>query len=88
MGIFGVFSHCFMWEVLVFCIKTGIAFQPLRMDLPTYTAYSAFGKPLSENDRKTLKRMAEDPYFDKQIPLFEQMLLTGIKLEQEAIING
>ena len=74
-----------IWKDL--CIKTGIGFQTLHMDPATYIAYSSFGKSLSENDRKTLKLMAEDPYFKEQIPLFQQMLLTGIKLEQEAIVR-
>lgn len=72
-----------IWKDL--CVKTGIPFQTLLMDLPTYTQYLEWGRELTGQDRKTLIVMLEDPFFQEQRELFERMLKEGVKLEQECI---
>ncbi|MDO4265516.1 MAG: hypothetical protein Q4C63_03515 [Eubacteriales bacterium] len=56
------------------------------MDLATYDQYVQMGRSLSETDRKMLRQMVQDPFFAEQKALFEKMLETGIKLEQECIL--
>lgn len=65
--------------------KTKIPFQTMKMDEETYRKYLAFGRPLTENDRSALMRMAEDPFFSEQRELFRVMLEEGRKLEQECV---
>lgn len=72
-----------IWKDL--CVKTGIPFQTLHMDLETYERYRHFGRQLTEQDRKTLASMMEDPFFEGQRGLFHRMLQLGVKLEQECI---
>lgn len=64
---------------------TGIPFRTCRMDLDTWKKYRRYGRPLTQNDRKQLRLMMDDPYFSEQTDLFLQMLQAGIKLEQECM---
>ena len=57
------------------------------MDPSTYRENLSAGKPLTGNDRKTLTTMITDPFFSSQISLFEEMLRSGIKEEQECLEN-
>lgn len=72
-----------IWKDL--CIKTGIPFKPLHMDAATYNLYSEYGRELTEQDKKTLELMREDPFFEEQKEVFVSMLKKGVKLEQECI---
>lgn len=72
-----------IWKDL--CMKTGIPFKTLFMDLSTYEAYWKWGRELTERDRKTLAAMMEDPFFQEQKALFLKMLEKGVKLEQECV---
>lgn len=72
-----------IWKDL--CVKTGIPFQPLYMDEETYMTYQKWGRQLTETDRKTLKAMTEDCFFEQQKGLFCRMLEYGVKLEQECV---
>ena len=73
-----------IWKDL--CLKTGIHFKTLHMDEETYEQYLEMGRVLTEQDRKTLKQMLRDPFFEEQKALFERMLQHGMKLEQECIV--
>ncbi len=72
-----------IWKDL--CAKTGIPFSVRAMDEATYLKYEAFGKPLTEHDRKELAKMAEEPFFAGQRELFLLMQKKGYKLEQECV---
>lgn len=72
-----------IWKDL--CVKTGIPFKTIYMDLATYDKYIIWGRKLTEQDRKTLSVMMEDPFFGEQTELFESMLKRGVKLEQECV---
>ncbi len=72
-----------IWKDL--CVKTGIPFQTLHMDLQTYGRYLKYGRRMTEQDKKMLQGMMEDPFFAGQKELFERMLEEGVKLEQECV---
>ncbi len=72
-----------IWKDL--CEKTGIPFQTLYMDLEVYEKYLRWGRELTELDRRNLKVMLEDDFYQRQRELFEKMLKEGVKLEQECI---
>lgn len=72
-----------IWKNL--CEATKISILTKGMDLSTYEAYLPYGRELTAHDRKQLAQMMEDPFFEEQKDLFEQMLLRGRKLEQECI---
>lgn len=72
-----------IWKDL--CVKTGIPFRTLFMDQETYENYLAWGRELTEQDRKALALMMEDPFFADQKELFQRMLEKGMKLEQECV---
>ena len=57
------------------------------MDMETFNQFRTSGKPITEHDRKILNTMKEDPFFAGQIDLFEEMLETGIKIEQESFVG-
>ena len=69
------------------CEKTGIPFQTFQMDLETLKAYESYAKPLTENDRKRLKKLCDTRFSEEEKKLAEYMLDKGIKLEQECIRN-
>ena len=64
--------------------KTGIPFRMYHMDLETLQRYEAYGKRLTENDRKRLLTMRERPELTQMI---DYMLEHDVKLEQECISN-
>lgn len=66
-------------------LKTGIPFETVYMDLDAYEKYADWGRKLTEQDRKTLKGMMEDGFFEEQRVLFERMLERGVKVEQECM---
>ncbi|MBQ9157542.1 MAG: DUF2399 domain-containing protein [Eubacterium sp.] len=72
-----------IWKNL--CTETGIEIRPIYMDQETYLKYLDAGKPLTDQDIKTLKRMSQDPFFGGQKDLFGLMLDKKIKIEQESI---
>lgn len=66
------------------CRKTGIPFRLYRMDEETLKKYEKYGKRLTENDQKRIRRMLENrtlPY----VKTLQYMLEKDIKLEQECI---
>ncbi len=72
-----------IWKNL--CLRTGIAFRPRFMDRDTYLQFLDYGRPLSANDVRQLKKMCEDEFFAEQWELFELMQERGRKLEQECV---
>lgn len=60
---------------------TGIPFQAYRMDISTLEEYADRTKPLTQEDKKRLKRFSEGPYCE----VAAYMLKNNCKLEQEAI---
>lgn len=70
-----------IWKSL--CEGTGIWFEPYNMDAETFRKFSESGRPLTSHDREILGSMKRDPFFREQWELFDLMLDTGIKLEQE-----
>ena len=69
------------------CRKTEIPFQLYRMDAGTLEKYGAYGKTLTENDKKRIKKMLERgncPYENT----LRYMLEKDRKLEQECIEVG
>ena len=65
--------------------KTGIPFKALNMNIDTLKEYIGYGKRLSSNDIKELKRMLEVQEYKEHYNLFEFMLEHNKKLEQEII---
>ena len=69
------------------CRKTGISFLPYHMGLEELSMYREFSRPLTENDKRRLKRLMEQagsegaPYLET----LQLMMEWGIKLEQECI---
>ena len=61
--------------------KTGVAFEPFRMDANTLQAYSEYAKPLTENDRKRLEKLRDGEFGDTAAYMLEH----NCKLEQEAL---
>lgn len=55
------------------------------MDSDTYKQYLAWGRELTETDKKVLGMMLEDEFYIQQRELFTLMLTEGKKLEQECI---
>ncbi|MCI8895222.1 MAG: hypothetical protein HFI42_13095 [Lachnospiraceae bacterium] len=62
--------------------KTGIPFERYHMDLETLKKYEGYGRPLTENDKRRLERMADREELQEVIAY---MLEHGVKLEQECI---
>lgn len=73
-----------IWKNL--CEETQIPVETCRMDLATFLQYQTFGRDLTAGDRKMLYSMREDPFFKTQRMLFDEMLRTNKKLEQECIV--
>lgn len=67
--------------------ETGIPIRTWRMDTATFETYLSMGRPLTQNDRKALEKMKEDPFFTEQRELFERMLKENTKIEQECIVQ-
>ena len=61
--------------------KTGIHFLPYQMDTDTLRQYSAYTKPLTDNDRKRLKHLTDSEFSDTAAYMLEH----NCKLEQEAL---
>ncbi len=61
--------------------KTGIHFLPYQMDTDTLRHYSAYTKPLTDNDRKRLKNLVDSEFSNTVTYMLEQ----NCKLEQEAL---
>lgn len=72
-----------IWKDL--CERTGIPFETYHMDVGQFMQYKKYGRDLTENDRKKLKVMLEDPFFTGIAPVLQQMLEAGKKVEQEVI---
>lgn len=66
------------------CNKTHIPFKTYNMNLKVLTEYKAFGKELTQNDRKRLEMMLLNANSEEN-DLIEYMLEKNIKLEQECI---
>ncbi len=72
-----------IWKTLA--VGSGLSIEPFRMDLAAYRQNLSLGRPLTDHDKKTLVEMLEDPFFENQRELFQEMLSFGIKEEQESI---
>ena len=69
------------------CRKTGIPFLPYHMGLEELSMYREFSRPLTENDKRRLKRLMEQAESDgaPYLETLQLMMEWGIKLEQECI---
>lgn len=74
-----------IWKSL--CEGTGIPFGTYKMDMETFNRFLPSGKPITENDRQILNKMKEEPFFAGQGDLFDKMLETGVKIEQESFVG-
>ena len=74
-----------IWKSL--CEGTGIPFETYKMDIETFSRFAPSGKPITDNDRQTLNKMKEDPFFAGQRGLFHKMLEAGVKIEQESFVG-
>ena len=63
--------------------KTGIAFQPFRMNIETLKQYEAYTKPLERQDVTKAKSLIDSGFFPD---VLEYMMKMNRKLEQEAVI--
>lgn len=62
---------------------------PVGMDPATFDAYQQHAQPLTKNDRDGLAKLRALPELADCIPLIDQLLTAGRKLEQEAVsIDG
>lgn len=61
--------------------QTGIPFQTLAMDKETLLKYQKYGKKLSVNDYRRLKKLCQK----HPLEVFETMLEENVKLEQEIV---
>jgi hypothetical protein len=60
--------------------------ESYRMDLNTLTTHARWAHPISSTDERNLKRLRNVPALADMIPLIDEMLQQGIKLEQEAVV--
>ena len=69
------------------CRKTGIPFLPYHMGIEELRMYREFSRPLTENDKRRLKRLMEQAESDEApyLETLQLMMEWGIKLEQECI---
>ena len=74
-----------IWKSL--CEGTGLPFGTYRMDLETFCRFLPSGKPITNRDRQTLNKIKEEPFFAGQRELFDKMLETGVKIEQESFLH-
>ncbi len=65
-------------------IKTALNFLPYHMEKELLAQYEAVTKPLEENDRRKAENLMASGFYADTL---EEMLKTGRKLEQEAVIN-
>ncbi len=72
-----------IWKNL--CEKTRIPFDVRLMDKETFYRYVQYGKPLTEHDKKELRKMMGDLFYEKQWNLFACMLKEDRKVEQECV---
>ena len=62
--------------------RTGIPFQPYKMDISTLREYRKQALPLTKNDRARLKKLKKNPMCSQTV---SYMLDNNIKLEQEQV---
>ena len=65
-------------------IKTGLYFLPYHMEKELLAQYETVTKPLEENDRRKAENLMASGFYADTL---EEMLKTGRKLEQEAVVN-
>ncbi len=58
------------------------------MDCDTLDAHLHWARPLSSADERYLTRLKQRPALSDMMPLIDNMLQKGIKLEQEAVALG
>jgi Wadjet protein JetD, C-terminal len=58
---------------------------PHLMDIASFEAYAHLARPLTQSDRRNLKRLTFAPSLKDIHPIIEHLLKRGLKLEQEAI---
>lgn len=66
------------------CEKTGIPFQPYRMNAETLVKFIDRAKEITKSDEIRLWKMQEDPRFAEYLPVIQAILKNKKKLEQEA----
>ena len=59
--------------------------QPYLMDISTFETHAHLSRPLTQSDRRNLKRLAFTSSLKDIHPIIEHLLKRGLKLEQEAI---
>jgi len=62
--------------------------KPYLMDIPTFKAHAHLSRPLTQSDRRNLKRLTFTPSLKDIHSIIEHLLNRGLKLEQEAIQTG
>ena len=62
--------------------------EPHLMDIATFEAHAHLSRPLTQSDRRNLKRLTFKPNLKDIHPIIEHLLNRGLKLEQEAIPTG
>ncbi len=65
--------------------KTGIAFEPLLMDVQTYLRCCHLGRPLGKAYLAKLAALLDDPAYEIFHPLIRLMLEKKVRVEQEAV---
>ena len=59
--------------------------EPHLMDIATFEAHALLSRPLTQSDKRNLKRLTFTPSLKDVHPIIEHILKRGLKLEQEAI---
>ncbi len=62
--------------------------KPFMMDIATFENHAHLSRPLTQADRRNLKRLTLSPNLKDEHSIIEHLLKRGLKLEQEAIHAG
>lgn len=62
--------------------------EHFMMDIATFENHAHLSRPLTQTDRRNLKRLTLSPNLKDVRPIIEHLLKRGLKLEQEAIHAG
>jgi hypothetical protein len=68
--------------------EASVHVEPFLMDVSTFETHAHLSRPLTQTDRRNLKRLTLSPNLKDVHPTIEHLLKRGLKLEQEAIHAG
>jgi len=68
--------------------EVGVRIEPFLMDIATFENHAHLSRPLTQADRRNLKRLTLSLNLKDVRPIIEHLLKRGLKLEQEAIHAG